>query len=267
MSSGTDAERLERSHKDKNGSPPMPHGERKMHEQLIAGGLGRVILFDDIIDVADGRGDQEGEDEGGDVMVVGPDGDEGGVEEGEEREPPGDSVNHDGLCVGGSELVDNGAEKEEVDDRPSEEGPTSWSEVRLLDVSVDVVWGGYGVDVRPQEEEINDDVNDFEEKTIFPLCSSHCFLVRVLVGEEEGGREAVDTMWMVKWTDYISDRGVDKGRHQRACSVSSSATLRHAEIRWSGYLSRYLLFAFESILVRDMLYSSDTMLPLTSPYV
>ena len=190
MFSLIDTERLKGGQKDKNGGPPMPHGERQVHEQLIAGGLGGMILFDDIVNVADGGGDQEGKNEGDDVMVVGPDGNEDCVEDGEEREPPGDSVNHDGLCMGGSELVDDGAKKEEVDDRPSEEGPIGWSEVRLLDVSVDGLRGGYGVDVRPQEEEVNDDVNDFENNTIFPLCGSHFFCCPSLGGEkeEEGGR-------------------------------------------------------------------------------
>jgi len=160
----------------------MPHGEGQVHEQLIAGGLGGMILLDDIVNVADGGGDQEGKDERDDVMLFGPEENEDRVEDGEERESPGDSVNYDGLCVGGSELVDDGAKKEEVDDRPSEEGPVGWSEVRLLDVSVDGMRGGYGVDVRPQEEEVNDDVGDFEKNTIPPLCVSHFFCCTSLGG-------------------------------------------------------------------------------------
>jgi len=139
-----DTERLKGGQKDKNGGPSVPHGERQVHEQLIGGGLGGMVLLDDIVNVADGRGDQEGKDESDDVMVVGPYGNEDGVEDGEEREPPGDSVDHDGFCVGGSELIYDGAKKEEVDDRPSEEGPAGWSEVCLLDVSVDGLRGGYG---------------------------------------------------------------------------------------------------------------------------
>lgn len=71
----------------------MPHGEGQMHEQLIAGGLGGMILLDDIVNVADGGGDQEGKDERDDVMLLGPEENEDCVEDGEEREPPGDSVN------------------------------------------------------------------------------------------------------------------------------------------------------------------------------
>ena len=81
MLDGIDTERLEGGQEDKDGGPPMPHGKRQVHEQLVAGGLGRVILLDDIVNVADGRGDQEGKDESDDVMLVGPDGDEDGVED------------------------------------------------------------------------------------------------------------------------------------------------------------------------------------------
>jgi len=147
MLSLIDTERLKGSQEDKNGAPPMPHGKRQMNEQLIANGLGGVILLDDVVNVADGRGNQKGKDESGDVLMVSPDGDEDGVEDGKEREPPGDSVNHDSLGVGRGELVDDGAKKEEVNDGPGEEGPIGWSEIRLLDVSVDGVRGGYGVDV------------------------------------------------------------------------------------------------------------------------
>jgi len=147
MLSRIDTERLKCGHKDKNGGPPMPHGERQVHEQLIADGLGGVILLDAVVDVTNGRGDQKGKDESGNVVVLGPNGDKDGVEDGEEREPPGDSVDHDGLGVGGGELINDGAEEEKVNDRPSEEGPIGRSEVRLLDVSVDGMWGGYGIDV------------------------------------------------------------------------------------------------------------------------
>ena len=195
-----DTERIKSSQKDKDSGPSMPHGERQVDEQLITKRLGGVILLDGIVNVGDGRGDQEGKDESGDVMVVGPDGDEDGVEDGEEGEPPRDPVDHDGLCVDGGELVNNSAKKEEVDDRPSEKGPIGWSEVRLLDVPVDVMGGGYGVDVRPQEEEVNDDVNDLEKNAVFPLCGSH-FLCRLGLGggERGGGRQSSD-----KWEVYIS---------------------------------------------------------------
>ena len=171
-----DAKRLEGRHEDEDRGPSVPHGKRQVDEQLIPSGLGGMVLLDNIVNVADGRGDQEGKDESGDVMVVGPDGDEDGVEDREEREPPGDSIDYDGLCVGGSELVDDCAKEEEVDNGPSEEGPASWSEVRLLEVAVDGAGRGYGVNVGPQEEEVDDDVDYLEKNTIFPLCGGHSSL-------------------------------------------------------------------------------------------
>ena len=143
----TNTERLKGGQKHEDGGPPVPHGEGQVHEQLIANGLGGVILLDDVVNVADGRGDQKGEDESADVLVAGPKGDEDGVENGEEREPPGDSVDHDRLRVNRGELVDDGAEEKEVDDGPGEESPVGRGEVRLLDVAVDGLGGGYGVDV------------------------------------------------------------------------------------------------------------------------
>ena len=132
-----------------------------------------MVLLDEVVNMADSRGDQEGEDESGNVMVMGPDGDEDGVEDREEGEPPGDAVDHDGLGVGGSKLIDDCAKEEEVDDGPSEEGPTGWSEVRLLDAAVDGLGGGHGVNVRPQKEEVNYDIDYLEKNTVFPLCGSH----------------------------------------------------------------------------------------------
>ena len=162
--------RLKRGQNHENGGPPMPHGERQMHEQFIANGLGGVILLDDVIDLGDRGGDEKGKDESGDVMVVGLYGDEDSIDDGEEREPPGDSVDHDRLRVSRGELVYDGAEEEEVDDGPSEEGPTGWGEVRLLDITVEGLGGSDGVDVRPQEEEIHDDIDDLE-KTWQKPCS------------------------------------------------------------------------------------------------
>ena len=55
-------------------------------------------------------------------MVGGPEVDVDGVEEREEREAPGDTVNDDSLAVV-EELVDDGSEKQEVNERPGE----AWS--------------------------------------------------------------------------------------------------------------------------------------------
>ena len=77
----------------------MPYGKLQVDEQLISSGFGGMVLLDDIVNVADGRGNHEGEDENDDIMVVGPDGNEDGEEDGEEGEPPGDPVNRNGLCM------------------------------------------------------------------------------------------------------------------------------------------------------------------------
>ena len=131
-----DTEGLKCGQKHEDSGPPVPHGEGQVHEQFIGDGLGGVVLLDDVVDLGDGRGDQKGEDESDDIMMVGPNGNGDRIEDGEERESPGDAVNHDPLCVGGGELVDDGAEEEEVDDGPGEEGPFGWGEVRLLDGAV-----------------------------------------------------------------------------------------------------------------------------------
>jgi len=71
-----DAKCLKGGQEDKNSGPPMPHGEWQVHKQLIARRLGGMVLLDDVVDVANCGGDQEGENEGGDIMMMGPYGDE-----------------------------------------------------------------------------------------------------------------------------------------------------------------------------------------------
>ena len=83
-----DTECLKGGQNHKDVGPPMPQGEGQVHEQLIAERLGRVILLDDVVDIGDGCGDQKGEDECDDVMMIGPYSDEDGVEDGEEGESP-----------------------------------------------------------------------------------------------------------------------------------------------------------------------------------
>ena len=190
-----------------------------------------MILFDDVVNVGDTRGDTKGQDEGGNVMVVGPNGNKDGVEDGEEREPPGDSVDDDGFCVGGGELINDSAEEEQMDDRPSEEGPIGWGEVRLLDVTVDGVRGGYGVDVRPQEEEVDDDVDNLEKDTVFPLCRSH-FCCPSLGGRERGGRQLIIRVgglystqgWSSVERRHRRDRGLLSNPAVASCLLTSPTT-------------------------------------------
>ena len=79
--------------------------------------------------------------------MMGPDYEEDRVDNGHEREPPRDPVDHGGLSVGGGELIDDGTEKEDVDDGPNEESPSGWGEIRLPDGSVDGLRVDHGVDV------------------------------------------------------------------------------------------------------------------------
>ena len=81
--------------------------------------------------------EKEGKDKGDGMIMIRPSNEEECVGGGQEREPPRDPVDDDLLCVGGGELVDDGAKKEGLDDGPSEEGPDSWGEVSLLEVPVD----------------------------------------------------------------------------------------------------------------------------------
>jgi hypothetical protein len=55
-----------------------------------------------------------------------------------------------------------------MDEGPDEEGPRSWSDVSLFAVEVDVGRGSNDVDIGTQEEEVADEVYDFEEETILP---------------------------------------------------------------------------------------------------
>lgn len=77
-----------------------------------------MVLLDDVVDVRNGRADEESEDESDDVVATAPDADVDGVEDDEEWETPVDTVDDD-LLARLEELVDDGSEKEEVNDRPT----------------------------------------------------------------------------------------------------------------------------------------------------
>ena len=103
------------------------------------------------------------------MMMIGPYYDEDRVYDGHDRECPRDHVDHKSLSAVRGELIDDGAKQEYMDGGPNEEGPTSWGEIRLLDVFVDGLWGNRGTDARPQEEEVGNNVNDLEKETFFRL--------------------------------------------------------------------------------------------------
>ena len=103
------------------------------------------------------------------------------IEDGEEGEAPGDAVDDDALA-GGEELVDDGAEEEEVDEGPDKEGPGRGRQVRLLPGVVDVGGGGDGVDVGAEEEEVGDDVDNLEDEAGGGGVVGHGGCLRWLIG-------------------------------------------------------------------------------------
>jgi len=75
------------------------------------------MLFNHVVDVSYCGRDEERKDESGNVAVVGPQVDVDGIQDTEERETPRDTVNDDLLSTR-EELVDDGAEKENVNYSP-----------------------------------------------------------------------------------------------------------------------------------------------------
>jgi hypothetical protein len=105
--------------------------EGQVDEELITGGARLVMLLDDVVDVGDQAAHEERQHESDDIVSTGPNIDVNGVEEAEGGEAPADTVDDDSLAVGGK-LVDDGTEKEEVDERPDREGPRGGGDVGLL---------------------------------------------------------------------------------------------------------------------------------------
>lgn len=60
-----------------------------------------------------------------------------------------------------------------MDERPDKERPGGRSDVRFLAIVVDGRGTSYCVDIRTQEEEVDEDICDFEENTIFPISVRH----------------------------------------------------------------------------------------------
>lgn len=165
------AKGLESGDEDEESSESVPEGERQVHPKFIVDVLSGVMLLDNIVDVGDGRADEQGKDESDDIVAARPDVDVDGVEDDEEREAPVDAVD-DNLLARFEELVDNGAEEKEMDNGPDAKGPSGRSEVGLLAGAVVVVRSSNGVDVATSEEEVDENVHNFEEDAFSPLC--HC---------------------------------------------------------------------------------------------
>ena len=110
----------------------MEEREGEVDERLLCQALlTPVVLLDDIVDLADGGGDEEGEEEGEDVPVSGPEEDVDRVEDAEEGEAPLDGIDDDLLAARG-ELEEHGAEEEQVDEGPDVHRPLGGRDVGCL---------------------------------------------------------------------------------------------------------------------------------------
>lgn len=96
-----------------------------------------------------------------------------GVEHSKERESPRYSIYNHALAVG-EELVDYGAEEEYMDERPNEERPGGGGDVGLLAVIIDALGSGDSVNIGTEEYKIDEDVNNFQEDSVFPRVCHGC---------------------------------------------------------------------------------------------
>jgi len=134
-----DTESIETGDEDEEGREAVPYREGQMDPKFIVNVLGRVMLLHNVIDVGDGGANQEGEDEGEDVAAMTPEIDVDGIQQDEERQAPVDGIN-DNLFAIVEELVDNGAEEQEMNNRPDAEGPSGGGEVGFFTVAIIVRW-------------------------------------------------------------------------------------------------------------------------------
>lgn len=151
VGNGVNTERGECGEDDKDGCPAMVEGERKVDEDLVCRAGRLVILFDNVVDVGNRRGHEQGEDKCDDVVVRSPQVDIHCVENGQQGEAPRDALN-DGAVTVLRELVQDSTEEEEMNDRPDQKRPWRGSKIcNLATMVVDAVVRGNGADVRAQE--------------------------------------------------------------------------------------------------------------------
>ena len=84
-----------------------------------------------------------------------------GIEDSEEREAPGNTVNDDTLALR-EELIDNCAEEEQMNERPDGESPRCRSEVGLLAAAVRPLGTSDAVNIGSQEQQVDNDVYDLD---------------------------------------------------------------------------------------------------------
>jgi hypothetical protein len=138
---------------NEDSGPTVVERKRKMNEKLVGDRLGRVIFFDDIVNVSYTGADKEGEDESPNVMLMSPEVDVNRVENDENRETPRNAIDDNPFSVG-TELINDGTEEKKVDQRPDEECPRCWGDVSLLSGVVQTVRRGDCVNVGAQEKEV-----------------------------------------------------------------------------------------------------------------
>ena len=100
-----------------------------------------------------------------------------GIEYSEEWKSPGNSIDDYTFSLR-EELVDDGSKEENMDKRPDEKRPGGRSNISLLAVIVNTLWRSDGIDVRPEEDKVDDDVNDFQNYSIFPGVCHGCNRIR-----------------------------------------------------------------------------------------
>lgn len=172
---GITAKGFKASEEDEDSGPAVVQGEGKVNKHFVSESARPVVLLDDIVNMADGRADEQGEDECNYVVVVSPDVDIDGIEDRQERETPSNAVNGDLLASVG-ELVDDITEQQEVDERPDDKGPACRGEIRLLGGLVNVTGTRNSINVAAEEEEVDDNVDNLQKDAIFPRAS--CGVVR-----------------------------------------------------------------------------------------
>jgi len=112
-----------------------------------------IALFNDPVDVGNGRRDKERDGECRDVKAGGPKTDKDGVDDTKDGEPPADALKGD-LSARVRKLVKDEAEEKEVDKGPDAECPVRRGDVRLLG-SVRVLHARAGGQWKSAEDEVH----------------------------------------------------------------------------------------------------------------
>jgi len=148
------AECFEDGKDDENGGPPVIEGEWEVDEELVIGGLGCVIFFDDIVYVGHRSANKQGKNKCKDVVFPGPKIDVDGVQDDEKGETPGDTIDDDPFSSI-AELVDDRTQEKKVNQRPDEERPRSRSNVGdFFGVIITIITSCDVVNVGTEKEEI-----------------------------------------------------------------------------------------------------------------